>query len=479
MSADGHAHVEVTVDAGRVRGRITDGTAVFHAVPYAAAPHGADRFAPPRPAEPWPGVRDATEPGPTAPQPKRDAFGSLDMSPYFGPGWLPGEEYLSLDVRTPADRTATALPVMVFVHGGGFVAGSTRSPLYDGTAFARDGVVLVTVNYRLNVAGFLHLPDAPDNRGLLDVLAALDWVGRNIAAFGGDPDNVTVFGQSAGATLLAALLATGRADGVVRRAILQSGSGTGAFSRAQAGLVTRRLAEELGVPGTAAALAGVPDADLVAACGALGGIDLTAGGTPDPMLGLSPFSVVADEQAATALARGRAHGVDLMVGTNSDEGNLYLVPLGRLATSTWQDVHDTAARMSPDPAATVAAYRRARPAAPPGEIRSALLAEGLFGAGTRALVRPGTHVYEFTWRSSQLGATHATELPFVFDTAHLPALTGAAGLLGTTPPPPDLARRMHETWIRFASTGDPGWEPYGEKGTRMRMGETWAVTAGE
>ncbi|GGP85809.1 carboxylesterase/lipase family protein [Saccharothrix coeruleofusca] len=455
-------HEEITVDTGAVRGYLADGVAVFHAIPYAAAPHGAARFAPPQPPTPWQGVRDATRPGPTAPQPKRDAFGGLDMSPYFGPGWVPGEEYLTVDVRTPAGRHAD-LPVMVFVHGGGFTAGSTRSPLYDGTAFARDGVVLVTVNYRLNVAGFLHLPDAPDNRGLLDVLAALGWVRRNIAAFGGDPGNVTVFGQSAGATLLGAVLADPRSEGLLRRAILQSGSGTGAFTPAQAGIVTRRLAEHLGVPGTAAALADVPDADLVAACSALGGLDLAADGTPDPLMGLSPFSVVADEQPATALARGVAADVDLMVGTNSDEGHLYLVPLGKFTTSTWQDVHDTAALMSADPAAEVAARRRAHPDATAGQIRSRLLAEGLFGAGTRALARAhpahNTYVYEFTWQSSELGATHTMELPFVFDLAHLAALSGRGKLFGTAVPPSELAKEVHADWVRFAATGTPGWPP--------------------
>jgi para-nitrobenzyl esterase len=366
---------------------------------------------------------------------------------------------------------------MVFVHGGGFVAGSTRSPLYDGTAFARAGVVLVTVNYRLNVAGFLHLPDTPDNRGLLDVLAALRWVNRNITAFGGDPANVTVFGQSAGATLLAALLADPRADGLVRRAILQSGSGTGAFSRNQAKVVTRQLTQQLGVPGTAAALAAVPDADLVAACSALGGLDLAIDGTSDPMLGLSPFSVVADEQPAAVLARGRAGDIDLLLGNNSDEGNLYLVPVGKFTTTTWEDVHNTAAMMSPDPDSTVTSYRRARPDASAGEIRAALLGEGLFGEGTRALARahPGhnTYLYEFTWQSSELGATHVMELPFVFGRTDLAELSGPGKIFGTAVPPPALAARMHATWVRFAATGDPGWPPYGRNGTRMRIGDTW------
>jgi para-nitrobenzyl esterase len=468
-------HMDVTIDSGQVRGRVSGDVAVFHGIPYAATPRGAGRFAPPQPSVPWQGVRDATVPGPTAPQPKRDAFADLDMSPYFGEGWVPGDEYLSVDVRVPVGGL-TGLPVMVFVHGGGFVAGSTRSPLYNGTAFARDGVVLVTVNYRLNAAGFLHLPDAPDNRGLLDVLAALRWVNRNIAAFGGDPANVTVFGQSAGATLIGALLADSRVDGLAHRAILQSGSATGAFTPHQAGIVTRQLARQLGLPGTAAGLAAVPDADLVAACSALAGLDLATEGTPDPMMGLSPFSVVADVQPAAVLAGGRARGIDLLIGTNSDEGRLYVVPGG----TTWGDVHDTAAKMSHDPAATVARHRQARPVASAGEIRAALLTEGLFGAGTRALARAhpphNTYRYEFTWQSSELGAAHVMELPFVFDLADLPVLHGPGKLFGTATPPPELAARMHEAWVRFAVTGDPGWPPHGRHGMTMRIGDSWQLT---
>ncbi|NEA38491.1 carboxylesterase family protein, partial [Streptomyces sp. SID11385] len=138
--------------------------------------------------------------GPTAPQAPR-AFGALDMGPYFGPGWVRGADYLTVNVWTPAPGRS-GLPVMVFVHGGGFVAGSPRAPLLDGAAFARDGVVLVTIGYRLGIPGFLALPGAPANRGLLDVVAALRWVRGNIAAFGGDPGLVTLFGQSAGATLV-------------------------------------------------------------------------------------------------------------------------------------------------------------------------------------------------------------------------------------------------------------------------------------
>ncbi|MEU1949314.1 carboxylesterase family protein [Streptomyces sp. NPDC020125] len=478
----------VATSQGAVRGRREEHATVFRHIPYAAPPGGAARFAPPVPHPPWDGVRDATAAGPTAPQPGRDAFGDLDMSPYFGQGWVPGEDYLAVNVWTP-DTTRDDLPVMVFVHGGGFVAGSTRSALYDGTGFARDGVVLVTLNYRLGVPGFLHLPDAPDNRGLLDVIAALRWVEENIAAFGGDRSRVTLFGQSAGATIVGAVVADPRAEGLFQRAIIQSGNGLGAFTPAQADRVTQALARILGTAPTAEALASVPDERLVEAMPQLAGIDLNVDGHFDPLIGLSPFSLVLDQQPAEAVATGRGAGVDLLLGTNAEEGNLYLVPLGHLASSTEEDVHAVAARSHPAPQKLVEVYRRERPGASAGELRSAIMADALFGAGTRRLAtahaqHPSsrTHVYEFAWRSraldGRLGATHVMELPFVFDRTDLPRLHGPEAILGPAEPPAGLASRVHATWIRFARTGDPGWPAYESvRRTTMRIAEAWTQVA--
>ncbi|MBV1953320.1 carboxylesterase/lipase family protein [Streptomyces sp. NEAU-PBA10] len=478
----------VTTARGAVRGLRQGATTAYRNIPYAAPPLGAARFAPPRPHAPWDGVRDATAPGPNAPQSGR-ALGSVDLSPYFGTGWSRGADYLTVDVRTPAAvPDGGTLPVMVFVHGGGFVAGSTRSALYDGSAFARDGVVLVTLNYRLGITGFLDLPGAPANRGLLDILAALGWVRENIAAFGGDPGNVTLFGQSAGATLVGGVLATPEAAGLVRRAIVQSGSGLGAFTPEQAARVTRAAAEELGVAPHADAFAHLPDDRLVEAAARLAGLDLRTATHHDPLLGLSPFSLVLDTQPADSVATGPGSGVDLLIGTTTEEGNLYLVPAGTYATSTAEDVAATAARAHPDPSRLVETYRTSRPGASPAELRSALLGDALFGAGSWALAdahaaHPGsaTYAYTFGWRShaldGQLGAAHTVELPFVFDLTHLPELHGPSALLGPAAPPPGLAARTHATWVRFARTGDPGWEAYeGERRATMRIGAEWTLT---
>ncbi|KOV90124.1 carboxylesterase/lipase family protein [Nocardia sp. NRRL S-836] len=459
----------VTTPAGAVRGIRDNSGELYRAIPYAAAPTGARRFTAPAPHPGWSGVRDGTHPSPTAPQPVRD-FGNLDMTPYFGPGWVRGDEYLTVDVRTPAADNGNR-PVMVFVHGGGFVTGSARAALYDGSAFARNGIVLVTLNYRLGIPGFLDLPDAPPNRGLLDVLAALTWVRTTIATFGGNPDDVTVFGQSAGATLVGALLATPQAKGLFRRAIIQSGNGTGAFTPDQAHRVTTAAAAALGVAPTAEAFATIPDERFVAVLPALAGLDLRTDTATDPLAGLSPFSLVLTTHPADTLTDGPARDVDLLIGTTTEEGHLYVVPQGNLECSTEADVLALAARVYPDPYAELAAHRASLPTATWGELRSALLGHALFGAGTARMAHAHaelsggrTHVYSFAYRSTalggRLGAAHTVDLPFVFDLADQPWLHGDNGLLGADPVPDGLAAAVHAAWVAFASTGDPGWAAY-------------------
>jgi para-nitrobenzyl esterase len=478
------ADAVVSTTAGPVRGRSAEHGTVFLGVPYAAAPTGRHRFTAPRPHAGWTDVRDARTPGPTAPQSARDAFGTLDMSPFFGPGWRPGDDYLTVNIWAPRPPRQPA-PVMVFVHGGGFLAGSTSSALYDGTAFARDGVVLVTVNYRLGIPGFLHLPDAPDNRGLLDVLAALRWIRDNATAFGGDPENITLFGQSAGATIVAGILAHPHATGLIRRAIMQSGNGTGAFTPEQARIVTTAVGTHLRVQPTASALADTPDARLVDVTARLGKLDLRTATHHDPLGGIAAFSLVLAEQPAKTVAAGTATAVDLLIGSNLNEGALYLAPLGLLPDTTDADVHATAARFHPRPDDLVRAYRQSRPTATAAELRTAILGDGLFAAGTRRMAAAHAHAaatfaYEFTWRSNavdgQLGASHVMELPFVFDLTDLASLRGPNALLGTAEPPADLARRTHAAWVAFATTGDPGWAPSQPQRRRVQIiGDTWEL----
>jgi para-nitrobenzyl esterase len=197
-----------TTRQGQVRGSISDGVSIFKGIPYAAPPFGVNRFRPPQPAEGWSGVRDAFEFGAKPPQ-----------APYPVP-WdvlIPeldavGEDCLNLNIWTP-DLTATGLPVMVWIPGGMFEHGTSASPAYDGSRFAQDGIVCVSINYRVGAEGFLYFEGGTANLGLLDEIAALEWVRDNIRAFGGDPNNVTVFGQSAGAMSIGTLLSMPRAAG--------------------------------------------------------------------------------------------------------------------------------------------------------------------------------------------------------------------------------------------------------------------------
>ena len=231
-----------------MRGRYERGVATFKGIPFAAPPVGQWRFAAPVPPQPWDGVREASAFSPTPPQVDLSSqrMPGLDLRPIVGESWRKGDDYLTLNVWTP-DPGAQELPVMVFIYGGAFVAGASSTPLYDGTRFARDGVVLVSFNYRLGVEGFLPLNGGETNVGLRDQIAALTWVQDNIAAFGGDPNTVTIFGESSGALSVDTLLAVPSATGLFRRAISQSGGAQHTVSIEQATRVAVRLGEILGI----------------------------------------------------------------------------------------------------------------------------------------------------------------------------------------------------------------------------------------
>ena len=454
--------------AGDVEGEVRDGVARFLGIPYAAPPTGALRFAAPQPVPAWDGVRPATAFGPTPPSAGyRPPFDAIlhQVS-------VPGEDWLSVNVWTP-DPGAAGLPVMMWIHGGAFVNGNAAIPMYDGAAFARDGVVLVTLNYRLGVDGFALLPGSPANRGLLDQVAALAWVRDNVAAFGGDPDRVTVFGESAGAMSVIALMAAPRARGLFARAVTQSGAAQAAADPADAALVTAELAAALGREATAASLREVPVADLLRAQRQVSEALALA---PDPArFGASvvassmAFVPVVDgdllpQHPLRALAAGASSDVGLLTGTTTEEFRFFVVPSGVAAATTEESlVGYLAARGVP--AQVLATYRANRPAAAPGDLLAAVVTDAYFRLPALAVVaarRPApSWVYEMAWGTDHLGlgAAHAMDVPFVFDGL---AAGGAAGLTGPHPPQP-LADAMHGAWVRFATTGEPGWRPYGEQ----------------
>ncbi|MEU7551434.1 carboxylesterase family protein [Streptomyces sp. NPDC044571] len=465
MSAAGSSgRPRVRTGQGVVEGRTgPDGVAAFRGIPYAAAPVGALRFAAPEPPAAWDGVRDAGAFGPTAPKaayPK--TFAALLCDPE-----IPGDDCLNLNVWTPEPTAGAGLPVMVWLHGGALTRGSSAVPVYDGSAFARDGVVLVSLNYRLGVLGYGLFPDAPANRGLLDQMAALRWVRENITAFGGDPARVTVFGESAGAISVGALLAAPRAAGLFAQAVLQSGAPE-VLPPDHVRTMVRRMASLLKVPATAEAFAAVALPDLIAAQRAV----LRRAGA---LLGGPAFGLVSDpdtlpEEPLEAAARS---GVPLLMGWTTEEYQLWLAPTGlmRLLDRLGPLAVALARIRTGKDRAAVRALRAALPEAGPAELAGHLLTDRLLRDPLRRLAGARTapsFVYEFGWPSGVpgLGACHALELGFVFDTLHVPEAHWLAG----PDAPQELADRMHEAWVRFAVTGEPGWAPWDGCGPPMEFG---------
>jgi para-nitrobenzyl esterase len=405
---------------------LTSPVATFKGIPYAAPPFGPNRFQPPRPSEPWNGVREAFSYGPTAPKP-----------PYFPPfdaflaePVIEGEDCLNLNIWTP-DLGRVGLPVMVWIHGGAFTRGSGAVPDYDGSRFARDGVVCVTINYRLGADGFLSLGDGIANLGLLDQVAALVWVQENIAAFGGDPQNVTIFGESAGGISVATLLSMPRAAVPIDRLV-----------QAQAKL--------------SADLSSHPDPERWGEAAA----------------NLMPFEPVIDGDLLPArpidsIAAGASANVDLLVGNNTDEYRFFLVPVGTINAVNEEILSKIVSAYGLPVAETLATYRATRKDATPGELLAAIGTDWFYRIPAirmaEAHVRQddgATYIYEFAWQSpmfdGRLGACHTLEIPFVFDNLDKEGFEGLAG----TNPPQQVADAMHASWVAFATNGNPGWPQF-------------------
>lgn len=450
---------------GAVRGTAEAGIASFKGIPYAAPPFGDLRLKAPAPPQPWKGTRDAAQFGPTVPKaPYRLPFSSILEEPV-----IEGEECLNLNIWAP-DGGGPDLPVLVFVHGGSYRNGSGAISLYDGSGFAGNGAVCVTLNYRLGVDGFLVLDDAPANRGLLDILAALRWIQHNIHAFGGDPARVTLFGQSAGAMAVTTLLAMPPAQGLFQRVIAQSGVGHRVMSAKDAAKVTRDIARRVGVSETREGFAAVPLNKLYAAQFAL-----TREIPERPMrwgqigITMMPFAAVLDDDSLPqdpldAVRSGVGSDVELMLGSNTDEHRFFLVPPG-LLDSLGDRLVDAAIRIyGAKPRRLRAAYDGRFTNA--GELYAAAATDFFFRlpdirfAEARAAASACTWMYEFAWASPQysgrLGACHYLEVPFVFDTLDAP---GAPPITGPAPPQ-HLAEEMHRHWLAFAESGDPGWPAY-------------------
>ena len=463
---------DITADttSGLIRGTVVDEVCRFYGIPYAAAPVSVRRFAEPVPPKPWSGERDATRKAPNAPQILR-AFPGMDVTPFIGAGWRQGDDYLIANVWTP-DVAAKDLPVMVFVHGGAWIGGTSDCPAYDGTSFARNGIVLVTINYRMGIEGVLPLEGASSNLCLRDMIAALKWVQQNARNFGGDPDNVTVFGESAGAMSIANLIGSPLAKGLFRRAIVESGHGSMLRTMTSAKVLIARLAELLGVAPTADGFRSKSLEECAQAVEAVSqpnsGLDMREANGRDPTFGLSKFlplvgDAVIPEPTLVSLGKGAGADVDLLIGSCTEEMNIYFVPTG---VSELEDANMATfilGMVTPQAPEILADYGLGK-GSKPGAVLTTALSDLVFRDPVRqyALAHHGsTHVYEFGWRSpafgGKLGACHALELPFVFNT--LASCTGSDGFVGENPPQ-EVAEHMHRIWIDFARTGTVPWDSF-------------------
>lgn len=439
--------------AGELRGRVDGDVLSFKGIPYAAPPTGPLRFRSPEPAPAWAGVVDAFEYGPSCPQSSARPQG-WSQEPSLS------EDCLYLNVWTPGLNRSARRPVMVWLHGGGFSIGSGSWPVYDGQALASRGdVVVVTVNHRLGIFGYLHLGDragseyaSSGNAGMLDLVAALRWVNENIAAFGGDPDNVTIFGESGGGAKVSTLLAMPAAAGLFHRAAIQSGPGLRVRAEDQATQSGEEIAVSLGCSaGDVGALQSLPSERLLEAQAKRGRMSFT------------DFSPVLDGIAVTdhpgqALSNGTASDVPIIVGSNRDEASLFLAMDPANADLASLDESGLMRRMSrygDDGPRIAAEYRAARPDASPYDLYVAIesdrmmrapsieLAERKLGGGTAPVF-----MYLFRWATGPLGSAHGYEIAFVFDNARPP-------VMHPSPSRAALAAQMSDAWISFARVGDP------------------------
>jgi len=466
----------VDTGSGRVRGAMRDGVGVFLGIPYAAATDGDQRFRPPRPVS-WAGVRDALEPAPRCPQKSPASLADYEIWRHdFAPF---SEDCLALNVFTPAVEGAARLPVMVFLHPGGFHVGSAGAPCMEGSSLARRGVVVVTLNHRLGILGHLEVPGEPGsgNVGMLDCVAALQWVRQNIAQFGGDPDQVTIFGQSGGGSKVGVLMAMPGARGLFHRAIIQSASSLLALATPeQAERNTRHLLGVLGLEGAppsraAQALRALPAPDLLKAMTAA----IAAAGHVDDFRPVANGVEIAS-QPFDAPALALSGHVPLLCGWCEHEQRLNWASTPGIYQRDEAQVQASVERLMgitpPQAAALLAAYRESRPGDSVGDLFAQIVGDHRYRrnvslAADRQAAHGGRPVYRYvlSWRTPVHGgllrAPHTLCLPFTFAT-----VDRSAGLVGTGPEPLALQEQMADAWVAFARQGDPNhaglpaWPPH-------------------
>lgn len=470
---------EVIVEtvSGRVRGRNEQGVGVFKGIPYAAPPLGENRFRPPQKTVPWSGTRDALAYGNLAIQGVNVFNLPADLLSIFPLGGREktSEDCLYLNVWTSGTAGAKR-PVLFWCHGGAFITGSGSSPWNDGTNLCRqDDVVVVSFNHRLGALGYLHLEDIADDfagagtAGVRDIVAALEWVRDNIASFGGDPGNVTVFGESGGGAKVSVLMALPAAKGLFHKAIIQSGPALQMADRADGTKTARHLLAEMGLGEKEAGnLRALPAAKILAAQNAVQASVGRASIADRRRLGFNPVIDGAYFPGGpfNPAAPAASADVPLMIGSNKDEQSLFLGHLPWVTGATFENLPEA---MKPylgeRSAEIVAKYRAAQPHLPADQL--GLIIVGDLGVRMMSLQMverklaqkaAPAFVYLFAWETPVLGgrlrSCHTLEIPFVFNT-----LDGAA-ITGDDPARLKLGDAMSKAWIAFARSGNPGWPAY-------------------
>ncbi|GHE15185.1 carboxylesterase/lipase family protein [Streptomyces alanosinicus] len=472
---------------GLVRGhRAASDIVAFLGIPYAAAPFGVNRFREPRPVQAWEGVRECQDFGPVAPQSAR-----LPEAPFWSPG---DEDILTLNVWAPASDSGP-VPVLVWIHGGAYTFGTSAQPEFNGTALAGAGLVVVTFNYRLGFEGFGHIPPGaeppyPENRGLLDQIAALQWVRENIAAFGGDPANVTVAGQSSGAASAACLMVMDRARGLFRRVIAHSVVGP-CYSRELAAETTRRVAAEAGIPATSTRLTSATPHALVAASDRVVDSYRQEPGSGPRHYNPVIYGPVVDGDilpcdSLSATAAGASGTVDLMVSHTTQECWL-MDAVGSSAKVTTDEQLASFARDFHLPDDLVPGYRKLLPDAPVLDIYLAIFGDLLFSEYTTRLAerhaQAGGRTFMSCFARHRKGPEgvirpwHCADIPFAFGNL---TLKSVEFLIGGPPDAADqeLSQRMMGAWAGFATAGDPGWSPLDGPTTTPHVWDTADSPAG-
>lgn len=440
----------IPTNSGLVRGVLEDGIEKFKGIPYAASPVGENRFQAPKSPTPWSGIFEANKEGASAPQ-YIDKLGKLQLDKIVGTGWDKGDNFLTLNIWKPIE--AKKLPVMVWIHGGAFTLGKKNADAYDGTNFAKSGVICVNINYRLGVEGFVTIPGGTTNNGVRDMLFALKWVQQNISAFGGDQNNVTIFGESAGGTAVSVLVASPLSKGLFQKAIAQSGSVYNIGSLESSKKVTDKLAKNLKIEPS---LNGFRSKTFEENLKAQKKIDIGA-------IFIAYGDDVLPELPMELFKKGAGKDINFLVTSCEDEANIFTVPKKLLWLPSFVAKNALASTM-PKAVAKQIYNEYKTDGGSGGRVLSKILTDINFRSPSRlvAAIHQGqTHFLEFDWKSNalngKLGAAHAIDIPFVFNTTAI--VQGESEILGTNDASKEGAY-FHKMWVDFAKSGVLNWEEY-------------------